>query len=180
MATAITDNVTTVSPIATSEKPRPWLRLFSLALTLGGVGITGYLTYSHLTETLTACPANATFNCELVQHSIYSELAGIPIAYIGLAGYLAILAVLLLEGRISFFTQRGPLMVFGFTLFGFLYSGFLTSTEAFILHAWCLWCLSSAILMTVLFITSAVRAWLKIGAIPEDMIDDEDIEAADA
>ena len=180
MATAITDNVAGVSTIATSTKPRPWLRLFSLALTLVGVGITGYLTYSHLAETQTACPANATFNCELVQHSIYSELAGIPIAYIGLAGYLAILAVLLLEGRLPFLTQRGPLVIFGFTLFGFLYSGFLTSTEAFILHAWCLWCLSSAILMTVLFATSAVRAWRTIGTIPEDLYDEEDVETADA
>jgi len=175
MATVITDSV--VSPGAVTASPRPWLKWLSIAIAVVGTGITGYLTYSHLTETATACPANATFNCELVQHSIYSELAGIPIAYIGLAGYLSILAVLLLDGRILFFTERGALLVFGFTLFGFLYSGFLTSTEAFILHAWCLWCLSSAILMTVLFVISAARAWRKIGAVA-DM--DDDMETVEA
>ena len=173
MATMTTDSATWIEAI--SAPPRPWLRWLSLLLTLIGVGITAYLTYSHLTETLTACPANGTFNCELVQHSIYSELAGIPIAYIGLTGYLLILIVLLLEGRLPFFRQNGPLIVFGLTLFGFLYSGFLTSTEAFILKAWCLWCLSSAILMTVLFAVSGVRAWRRIGAVPdEDFFDDED------
>jgi uncharacterized membrane protein len=178
MATVITDNVVATGANTVAVSPRPWLKWISLALALGGAGITGYLTYSHLTETATACPANATFNCELVQHSIYSELAGIPIAYIGLAGYLAILVVLLLEGRIPFFTQRGSLLVFGFTLFGFLYSGFLTSTEAFVLHAWCLWCLSSAILMTVLFAISAGRAWRKMGMV-DDSFDDE-LEEGDA
>ncbi|MHB8626418.1 MAG: vitamin K epoxide reductase family protein [Aggregatilineales bacterium] len=171
MTDVIADYETPALIIGTQS--RPWLKWLSILLALAGTADAVYLTYSKLTDTLTACPANGTFNCELVQHSIYSEIAGIPIAYIGLAGYLAILAVLLLDGRFEFFTRRGALLTFGLTLLGFLYSGFLTSTEAFILHAWCLWCLGSAIVMTCLFVLSGIRAWRQIGIVPDDDLDAE-------
>ncbi len=177
MATVIADRQ--AQTISTPLQPRPWLKWISRALALIGTLDALYLTYSKVANVETACPANATFNCDLVQHSLYSQLGGIPIVYLGLGGYVAILVVLFLDGRVPFFTQRGPLLAFGLSLFGFLYSGYLTSIEAFVLHAWCMWCLGSAIIMTTLFVLSVVRTWRRIGMVDDDpeLDDMEEIQA---
>ena len=157
-------------------KPRPWLKWLSLLFALAGTADAAYLTYSHFSGIATVCPeVTSAFKCDLVQNSYYSTIGGFPIVLLGLGGYLAILAVLLLDGRVSFFTRHGALLAFGLTLIGFLYSGFLTATEAFTLHAWCVWCLGSAIIMTCLFVLSAARTWRQIGATGDegDELDDE-------
>src|SRR5262249_34572818 len=59
------------------------------ALSLVGVAITSYLLYTRYSGTRIACP---TGGCETVQHSRYAKLGGIPVAGLGLAGYLALLA----------------------------------------------------------------------------------------
>ena len=180
--------ITTSSPVENTidqgnAQPvrRAWLKWITLMLVIIGTLDTVYLTYSHVSGFATVCPeVSSAFKCDLVQNSIYSTLAGIPIAYLGLLGYLALLVTLLLEGRIGFFTRRGPLIAFGFSLMGFLFSGYLTSIEAFVLHAWCLWCLGSAILMTGIFVLSAIRAWRSIGADLDDsdFADEGDIAAS--
>jgi uncharacterized membrane protein len=137
--------------------PRDLLKITSIGLSLIGIGIAGYLTYTKLTNATVVCSASGGFNCDLVQSTIYSQLLGIPIQYIGLGGYLSILAVLLLESRIPFLKKNGLVIVFMFTLFGFLYSAYLTAMEAFVIHAWCMWCVFSAITMTALFIASVIR-----------------------
>jgi len=180
MATVVTPPATSTRSKALSTAsvphPRPWLKWISLVLVIAGLADSIYLTYSHVAGIETVCPAgNPTFNCDLVQHSIYSFLAGIPIVYLGLGGYLALLIVLLLDGRVTFFTERGALIAFGLSLFGFLYSGYLTSIEAFVLHAWCMWCMGSAIAMTFIFGLSAARVWRKIGTVP----DLDDLEISD-
>ena len=172
MANVITQN--RAGSLSVEAKPRPWLKWLSLLLALAGTADAVYLTYSHVSGVATVCPEVASaFKCDLVQNSYYSTIAGFPIVFLGLGGYLAILAVLLLDGRVPFFTRRGALLVFGLTLVGFLYSGFLTATEAFTLHAWCMWCLGSAIIMTCLFVLSAARTWRQIGATSDE---DDDLE----
>src|SRR5439155_14064811 len=131
-----------------------------------GLLIAGYLVLSEATNTQTICPATGAFNCDLVQKSIYSRVGPIPVAVLGLLGYLAILAVLLLESRSGLFAERGKRLVFGMALIGLLFSGYLTAMEAFVLHAWCVWCLGSAITMLLLFIVSFVRLWRAISAEP--------------
>ena len=54
--------------------------------------------------------------------------------------------------------------LFVLTLGGFMFSGYLTSMEAFVLHSWCLWCVGSAITMTLLFIVSSARLWRSFNA----------------
>jgi len=60
------------------------------------------------------------------------------------------------------------------TLFGFMFSAYLTAIEAFVIHAWCMWCLGSAITMTALFIVSGLRLWKAISApvLIDDLADD--------
>ncbi|MEP7285898.1 MAG: vitamin K epoxide reductase family protein [Chloroflexota bacterium] len=163
---------TTNSMALEMSKPRrDGLRIASIVLSVIGIVISGYIVFAELTNTQTACPQTATFNCDLVQHSIYSTVGPIPVAYLGLAGYLVIIAVLLLETRLGFLTTYGKMIVFAATLFGVLFSGYLTSIEAFVLKSWCLWCVGSAITMTLLFLVSFARIWRSTQLAVED--DDE-------
>jgi uncharacterized membrane protein len=157
--------------LAAESSARDWLKVASIVLALSGVLIAGYLVISEATNTQTICPANGAFNCDLVQKSIYSKVGPIPVAVIGLVGYLAILAILLLESRVELFAERGKTIVFGMTLIGLLFSGYLTAMEAFVLHAWCVWCLGSAIVMLLLFGVSFARLWR---AISEDAVEAEE------
>src|SRR5579859_7479938 len=152
--------------------PRDWLKWANILLACIGLFIAGYIMYTEIANVDPVCPVNATFDCGVVQHSVYSHVGPIPVGYLGMAGYLAIFLALVFETRVPFLAERGRLVVFGLALFGVVFSGYLTGVEAFILHKWCAWCLGSAITMTVLFLTSFGRVWRDINTIPEDDGDD--------
>jgi uncharacterized membrane protein len=90
--------------------------------------------------------------CETVQSSVYSKLAGVPVAVLGLAGYIVILLTLAIRNDL------GRVIAFGTALIGFLFSMYLTYRELFTIKAICQWCVSSAVLMTLLTILTAIRA----------------------
>lgn len=153
---------------STTRSPYGVLWGVSLLLALGGVFNAAYLVITKLANTEAYCPPSSGFNCDLVQNSIYSTIAGVPIQYLGLAGFLAILGTLVLEPRLPFFRARGKLLVFAMTLVGFLYSAYLTAIEAFVLRAWCLYCVFSAVIMTLLFVIAFVRVWRSLQTINEE------------
>jgi len=146
-----------VSQEAAQAGSRLNLRAVSIILVVIGLAITGYLSYTKLTDTTTVCVESGSFNCDLVQHSIYSRLLGIPVAYLGFGAYVGLIVLLALENRVSFLADFGVPLVFGITLIGFLFSAWLTYTEFFLLQALCPWCLASAITMALLFAVSIVR-----------------------
>src|SRR5690606_26540997 len=111
-----------------------------------------YLTYVKVADKAAICAATQTIDCEGVQNSVYSEILGIPIAILGLGAYLSILGIFVLENRVSFLATYGKTLLFSFTLFGVLYSGYLTYIEGFVLEKWCMWCVASAITMLGLFV----------------------------
>lgn len=129
-------------------------RKILIVLSVIGVADAIYLTYVKL-QTGGICVAGA--GCEIVNSSVYSQIAGIPIAALGGLAYLAMLAVLLLEPRIEFFEFNGPLIVFGFSFFGFLYSVYLTYLELFVIHAICEFCVLSAVVLTLMLVLSGLR-----------------------
>jgi uncharacterized membrane protein len=119
------------------------LRITLTVLTIGGLGIAGYLTYVHYAGIKPLCTAGGS--CEKVQTSVYSELAGVPVALIGLIGYVSILGLLICpEGE----TSRCAMMAL--TLVGFAFSAYLTYRELYSIHAICEWCASSAVVLTVM------------------------------
>jgi uncharacterized membrane protein len=126
------------------------LRRTMIGLTLLGTGVATYLTIAHYSGTTTICPLHG--GCETVQHSRYSELAGVPVALIGLIGYILILGVLLIP--VSEITR---LILVVLTLGGWGFSAYLTYRELFSIHAICPWCVSSAIIMTFL---APLAVWL--------------------
>jgi uncharacterized membrane protein len=87
-----------------------------------------------------------------VQTSQWSHLAGVPVALIGLIGYVGILASLVAPDL-----EETRLATLGLTLVGFGFSAYLTYRELFSIHAICEWCASSAVIMTVLFGCAVTR-----------------------
>lgn len=126
------------------------LRITLLVLAVIGLGIASYLTYVHYAGIKPACTAGES--CTKVQTSIYSKLAGVPVALIGLLGYIAIVGSLLVpQGETS------RLATMSFTVVGFGFSAYLTYRELFSIHAICEWCATSAGIMTVLMCLSIWR-----------------------
>jgi uncharacterized membrane protein len=122
-----------------------------IAIALLGVAVAGYLTYIHYAGIKPLCGKNGG-GCEIVQTSEYSKLAGVPVALIGLIGYVAILASLLVPEN-----ETSRLATVAFTVVGFGFSAYLTYRELFSIHAICEWCVASAVVMTLLAIVTTTR-----------------------
>jgi uncharacterized membrane protein len=122
-----------------------------IALAVLGLGVAGYLTYVHYSGATPVCSIKGN-PCSQVQKSRYSELIGIPVALIGLIGYILILGSLLMrEGEMSRF------VTVGLTVGGFGFSAYLTYREIFTLEKICEWCVSSAVIVTVLMVLAIWR-----------------------
>ena len=117
------------------------LTLAAALLCLAGLGIAGYLTYVHYAEIDPVC---STGGCERVQASEYSEIAGVPVALLGLVGYLAIGLSLLARGDV------GRALTAALAIAGFGFSLYLTYLELWVIDAICQWCVASAVVMTAL------------------------------
>jgi uncharacterized membrane protein len=126
------------------------VRRIVLVSALIGTGIAGYLTWVHYAGLHVVCLAGGG-GCEKVQSSDYAALAGVPVALLGLIGYLGILGSLLVPG------DAGRLAAAFLALVGFGFSMYLTWAELFRIHAICQWCVGSAVLMTALAVVTLVR-----------------------
>jgi uncharacterized membrane protein len=127
------------------------LRIAMLVLAVVGIALTAYLTYVHYAGIKVAC-VQGHDECEAVQTSVYSKLAGVPVALMGLIGYVLIFATLALRQ-----SEATRLATLALTLGGFGFSCYLTYREVFSLEKICEWCVSSAILMTVLMLLALWR-----------------------
>ena len=126
------------------------LRIVLIAITVLGVALASYLTYIHYAEIKPLCTAGNA--CIKVQSSVYSKLAGVPVALMGLIGYIAILGSLLVRQ-----SETSRLATMSLTLVGFGFSAYLTYRELFSIHAVCEECATSAGLLTVLMCLSIWR-----------------------
>ncbi len=124
---------------------------------LAGIGLLDslYLSWVKIVNSQVYCGTSG--QCETVNSSSYSEIFGIPIAYLGLGAYLVILALLTLELRGPFWKENSPLALFGISLVGVIYSAYLTYIEIAVLQAICPYCVVSAIVMLSLFIIAIIR-----------------------
>jgi uncharacterized membrane protein len=126
------------------------LRRLALALALAGIAVAGYLTWVHYADLEALCVGGGG-GCERVQSSDYAELAGIPVALIGLVGYLAIAAATWARGEVA--RMAAALLA----LSGAGFSAYLTYLELFEIEAICQWCVVSALLMAALAIVTVLR-----------------------
>ncbi len=143
--------------IESTPSRRPWLWA-SLVLSLAGIGVSGYLAYKRVAGGSLVCTRWA--DCDVVNNSVYSLLFGIPVSFIGLAGYLALLAAAVVAILTAGKTQRAILLLgFLMALGGFGFSIWLTYVEVYIIEALCAWCLASAAIITLLAIVDGIGLW---------------------
>lgn len=117
----------------------------ALALTVAlGAALSAYLSWIHWSGELALCLGAG--GCEVVQASRFATVGPVPVAAIGLAGFLALLATVLV------WTPARPwagTVAFGLSLAGALYVGYLTYLELFVIGAICPWCVAVAVCAVV-------------------------------
>ena len=128
-----------------SERPA---RAAVAVLALLGAGIAAYLTYTHYRGIAPVC---TTGGCEEVQTSEYAEVLGIPVAVIGLAGYLALLATAFVRSPGA--AAAGVAMALG----GLGFAVYLVVVQLAILEAVCIWCFASDAVIALLTVATLLR-----------------------
>ena len=129
------------------------MRAAAIGVALAGLGIAAYLTVVHYSGGEPVCAI--AHGCAVVQSSEYSELAGVPVAVLGLLGYLGVLAALVRDG------EGGRTAAAFLSLAGLGFSAWLTYVEVGVLHAVCIWCVGSAVCMASLAVLTVVRLLLR-------------------
>ncbi len=127
------------------------MRYLIILLALAGVIVSGLALRVHYVIEDQPCHLNDKWDCGVVNHSPYAELGGVPVAGIGVAGYL-------LVGVLSFLRRRG--MLLGAVAGGFAFALYLTHIEANVLGVWCLYCvISQGIIALLLLLTIGWFLW---------------------
>lgn len=121
-----------------------------VALSLAGLALATYLSVEHVIGGIPACGISG--GCDDVTTSEYAVLLGIPVAFIGVTGYAAILL-----GTLTYLGLEDPPNVLiyallGIALLGEVFTLYLVYTQAFRIHSYCEYCLASAAIMTSVLI----------------------------
>jgi len=128
------------------------LALAIALLAMVGAGISVVSLVSHYDSSPSEyCDFDETFNCDLVNRSVYSSFLGVPVALIGLVGYALLLGLSLACSRIA-----SALLLAG-ALAGLAFALYLTYIEAFILAVWCILCLGSLAVISAITVLAALR-----------------------
>ena len=137
---------------------------FVFFLSILGILVSGYLTYLHYSTQNSTCDINATFQCSSVSNSKYSQILGVPVAILGLFGYMFIGTIswgILKKENIKMLIKNNLLTQFVspktlslFSVIALIFSLYLTYTEFFLIKALCIFCLiSQAIILTIAVIS---------------------------
>ncbi len=124
------------------------LRAVIGVLATAGAGIAGYLTYARYTDATIAC---VTGGCEKVQSSDYSEIAGIPVAVLGLAAYLFLLGTAFSVSELA--RAAGAAVAVA----GALFAAYLIYVQVVVIDAICQWCVASDCLTALLAVACVLR-----------------------
>jgi uncharacterized membrane protein len=144
-------------------------------LSVIGLGVAIYLTFIETTNAKAVC--GPVGDCNAVQASPFAKLFGVlPVGLLGAVGYIGILAAWFLartgRGRLA---RLAPVVIFGMALFGVLFSIYLTYLELYVIHAVCIWCLSSAVIMALVLILSVGGVIAALGGEqPDEFADDSE------
>ncbi|MGA2218297.1 MAG: vitamin K epoxide reductase family protein [Terracidiphilus sp.] len=118
-------------------------------LALAGVVVSALALRVHYDTGTEPCSINEKWDCGIVNHSPYAEIAQVPVAAIGIAGYLALAGLALARRRAS---------LAGLAVIGLGFALYLTNIERSVLQVWCLYCVISQAIIAVLTLLSL--GWL--------------------
>jgi uncharacterized membrane protein len=119
-----------------------------------GTGLATYLTYVHFDEGALIC---TTGGCEQVQQSEYAELAGIPVALLGLIAYVVVLVL------VAWDTPLARTLTAALALGALAFSCYLVALQLFVIEATCVWCMVNDLLVVPLL---AVLSVLRLRSAP--------------
>lgn len=134
-------------------------RLFLIIALLALVGIvvsSVSLAHHYSTSKTAYCDFSESFNCDIVNRSSYSTIMGIPVALIGVLGYLAVLGL----ATIYRAKPDTALVLLLGGLAGLAFALYLTYIEAHVLGVWCILCLSSLLVIFCITLLSCV-VWFR-------------------
>lgn len=106
------------------------------------------------------CDINATFSCDVVNRGPYSDVAGVPVALLGIIGYVFFAVAAALKLRAPSDKQVTDFLFYS-AFFGLLFTLYLTGLEAFVIKTFCIVCLGSQLAMLGIFACAARVAWLE-------------------
>jgi uncharacterized membrane protein len=126
------------------------LRLGAALVALAGIAVAGYLTWVHFDDAALVCVAGG--GCETVQESEYAEIAGAPVALLGLGAYTLLLGLIVWDSP----TARLAAATIAFV--GLVFALYLLALQLFVIDAVCVWCLVNDVLIApLLAVLTALR-----------------------
>lgn len=131
------------------------LRIAAALVALAGIAVAGYLTWAHFADSPVVCVAGG--GCETVQESDYAEIAGAPVALLGLIAYTVVLTLVAWDSPTA---RLGAAML---ALVGLLFGMYLLVLQLFVIDALCVWCLANDVLIAP---TLAILTALRLRATP--------------
>jgi uncharacterized membrane protein len=139
------------------------MRYILVLITLLGFTASGLALREHYRTDSSPCSINERWDCGIVNHSPFAVLAGIPVAIIGMAGYVLLAALAL---------KRAHRLFLAAALIGLSFSLYLAHVEAHILGVWCIYCVASLAAISLLtllgFVTILVSRTRTAGAIHQE------------
>ncbi|MGB7556715.1 MAG: vitamin K epoxide reductase family protein [Candidatus Korobacteraceae bacterium] len=130
------------------------MRYFILLLAIAGIVVSALALKVHYDTGSEPCSINDKWDCGVVNHSPYAMIHGVPVAAIGIAGYLLI-------GVLGFMRRRGLLLIC--VLIGLGFALYLTNIEAHVLEIWCLYCvISQGIIAAITVLALVWMGWAKL------------------
>jgi vitamin-K-epoxide reductase (warfarin-sensitive) len=133
---------------------RSWLLILISVLALTGLVLSSLSLVNHYKKSPTEyCDLGENFNCDIVNRSPWSEVAHVPVAAIGMAGYIFLFVMSWIAAR----RQQAAVLMLIAALGGLAFALYLTYIEAYKLEAWCILCLGSLAAISLITILSAAR-----------------------
>lgn len=126
----------------------------TLVMAVVGLMIAGYLTWAHYQHDALVCGLG---DCETVQSSEYSEIAGIPIALLGMLMFATVIGLVVLRATRPAMADHASVAIVFLTLASVLYYGYLTWIEVGVLDAICQWCVLSSLMAVGILVNEGWR-----------------------
>jgi len=153
--------------------PHPWAWAIPMICIIG-IGISTYMAYVETTQIAVVC--GPVGDCNAVQQSEYARILGIPLGDLGVVGYLLILIAWIIGRFVKEpFATYANLAMLGLAAVGTLFSIYLTFLEPFVIGATCAWCITQAILMTLLLWLTVLPGKLAYSGLREGCLPQADV-----
>lgn len=130
----------------------------SFALAMVGLATSGFLAWEYAQSGSIACPVAGT-GCDVVRQSQFSAVLGIPVPWLGVAYYSSFALIEALHREFGAYQRVVGRLIVSLAVLGVVASAWFTYLEAFVIRAWCFWCVVSAgCAVALLLVATAIEA----------------------